>query len=168
MYDISLSDIFIKNVSSVSHDIRLHKWKHNHPKESSSELCFVLKGEFSSTLNNQTNIYRENDLIFMPPGSDYISESTVIPTEVIEVYFNYELPENTELNIFQNVFHLTACNNTVKNAFKNINHLFLLKQPGFQLEIKKEIYKILSIVLNKIRINDLDNYNYYIIKKLFL
>lgn len=164
MYDISLSDIYIKNITSVAHDIRLHSWKHNHPKVDSTEMYFVLKGEFSLKYNNKTTIYREGDFMFMPSNTEYCSQSITLPTEIIEVFFQSELPENTELNIFYDMFHLHKCSDTVRNAFKNMNHLFLLKQPGFQLDIKKEMYKISSIVLNKIRIKDLDNYNYYIIK----
>lgn len=164
MYDISMSDIYIRNVTSVAHDIRLHNWTHNHPKRNSPEIYFVLKGEFSIEADGKITTYRENDFIFIPPNLNFFSKSITLPTEIIEIFMQADLPKNEDVNIFNTIFHLQKCNDTIKNAFKNINHLFLLKQPGYQLDIKKELYKILSIVLNKIRIQSLDNYNYYIIK----
>lgn len=164
MHDISMSDIYIKNINSVSHDIYLHSWKHTRPNRNSCEIFFLLKGEFTMKHDNKINTYRENDFIYVPSHADFFSESLSLPTEIMGVYFEADIAGNSDDNIFNTLFHLNKCNDTVRSAIKKINHIFLLKQPGYQLDIRKEIYKILSIVLNKIHIKSLDNYNYYIIK----
>ena len=165
MFDIAMSDIYIKYISSVPNDIHMNKWKHTHPMRDSFEMFFLLKGSFTlKTHNNEIHTYHENDFIFIPPYTNFYSESVSVPTEIIEIFMQADLPKNKDVNIFNTFFHLRKCNDTVKNSFKKLNHLFLLKQPGYQLDAKKEVYKILSIVLNKIRIQNLDNYNYYIIK----
>ncbi len=165
MYDISVSDINIKNIVSVCHDIRMHDWTHVSSKEKNIHtIDMVLKGSYSLVCHDKTFIARENDFLYVPPNAALTSRSVALPTDIIMVYFTAETENDSDANIFNNEFILSNCNDSIKNSFKNIKHSFLLKQPGYTLDIKKNIYKILSEVVSKTYTNNLGNYNYYIIK----
>lgn len=167
MNDINTSEIYIKNIISVSHDIYTHHWKHHHLGSTNTyEIYFHLNGEssYKGDADETPKINKTNAFSYKPPKNYYFAESITVPTEILGVYFEAEIPENSENNIFLNVINLQNCNDSVRNAFENINHYFLLKQPDWQLNIRKEMYKIFSIVLNKIRVDNLDNCNYYIIR----
>jgi len=165
MYDISVSDICIKNIVSVCHDIRMHDWTHVNSKEKNIHtIDMVLKGSYSLECHDKTFIARENDFLYVPPNTTLKTRSITLPTDIIMVYFTAETENDSDANIFNNEFILSNCNDSIKNSFKNIKHSFLLKQPGYPLDIKKDIYKILSEVVSKTYTNNLGNYNYYIIK----
>lgn len=107
-----------------------------------------------------------DDLLFITPGTHYCSHSVSLPTEIISIFFEAELPEETENNIFNNLFVKNKCELSIKNTIKEINRIFLLNHPIYKIAIKKELYKILKILLDKMYIDEHNSYgDYYIIQK---
>ncbi len=163
MYDINNSDIYIKKIISVSHDITKHPFHHTHLSNGEYEVFFYMKGDFVLREKDRIINLQKNSLSFIPPNHLLTAESDDAPTEIMGIYFEAELPENYETNIFNTVFCLEKCNDSIKNSIKNINRIFLLKRADWRINIKKELYKIFGIILNDTSIAFSDNRNYKII-----
>jgi len=162
-YKKSSSDIIIKDIVSVTHDIRTNHWKHTHIPRPCYEIHFTLRGKISVS-GEKHYINEANNFSFIIPKTDYRSNSIIYPTEVIGVFFEAELPPDIENNIFSSNFSMPGCSETIKNAFRNMSHIYYSKQDNYQLKIKKEMYSVFSLIADKIDNLNLKNSNYYTIR----
>ena len=56
--------------------------EHQHPHE---QIMHVIKGEFEFSLNNQTKIYTEGDIVLIPSNSPH-SGKAITPCELMDVF----------------------------------------------------------------------------------
>ena len=162
-YSHASSDIIIKDIISVTHDIRTNPWKHTHKPSQGFEIHFTLRGR-SQIARDDIFINETNNFSYITPYSFYASNSLTVPTEVIGVFFHAELPDNIKNNIFHSNLNIPGCNDTVRNSFKNIKHIYYSRQNNYQLKIKKEIYNILSTAADILTNVKLEKSGYYILK----
>lgn len=157
------SDIIIKNIFSVNHDIRTKEWNYKWRAYSHYEMHYIMRGGIAVNFENNTTYHNSDSLFFYTPALPGTSFPTELPTEIISVYFDAEIPDRLN-NVFSEFFYISECAPVLRSAFRNIKQIYYSKQTNYQLKIKKEIYDILAVISDKLNEINNENANYYTVR----
>lgn len=156
------SDIIIEEVDSVLITTAPKKvWKSKRTLFEIDTVYYVREGEYNVYIGDNKIHMEENDVLYLPKGLPYYSESISKKMTFQGIYF-YAKKDNPD-DFFHTFQHIRNCKN-LYNKFENIYKLFASNQFGKKLSSKKALYDILNHIMQKKMHEQNDFAVYYSIK----
>jgi len=141
------SDIVIEDIDSVLITSAPNKrWKSKKDSFEIDTVYYVRAGEYYVYIGNDKIHMRENDVLYLPKGIPYHSESISKSMTFQGIYF-YAKKDNPD-DFFHTYKYIPNCKNLF-NKFENIYNLFASNQFGKKLVSKKALYDILNHIMQK-------------------
>jgi len=140
-------DITILKIQSVITESPWSGWKTDQ-YHSSNVIFFVHQGESNVLIDNKMQRARENDIIYVPKNTRYMSKEVTYPITFTGIYF--ESLDTAEESYFNTIRHFTGCKH-LKSKFIEAEKTFTKISPGRNFKMKKLFYSILDGILSTVQ-----------------
>lgn len=159
----SSEDITISFIHSTNLHILSRKWNYSEILTETAHVYLVLQGEYNAYVNGKRIKLSENELIFLPQGYHYRSESITEKFSFMAVYFKInESPSDFPDGIFSSPFTIPA-DEKMKQNLISIHEEMELKNDGYLITVKALLYNVLQNCFSKRKSKPMPD-SFYLIK----